>query len=218
MIVIELNKETVFVFESLSSSISSVIENIYLYREKEKVQETLRKSMTELEENNEKLSNLSLTDELTGLYNRRGFLNFAIQQHYLNHLHQKESLMLFFDVDGLKKVNDIYGHKEGDWIIKTAGEVIQKTFRDIDIIARLGGDEFTVFSSNTGIDLFPVFKNRMEKIITEVNITADKPYKLSISVGAVECIFNETYTLDEYIRQADEQLYQEKRAKKQLGI
>ncbi|HHU36385.1 MAG TPA: GGDEF domain-containing protein [Treponema sp.] len=216
MLTLELSKGTGFIIESLVLAISNVIKSIHLYRSKEKVEEKLRETLIKLEENNEKLSNLSITDELTGLYNRRGFMTLANQQNRLNLQMKKNALVIFLDIDGLKLINDGYGHDEGDWIIRMTAEVLRKTFRTMDIIARLGGDEFTVFTPNAGIEVLPVFQKRMEMHVLEINKEYGKPFKLSLSIGAVECSFEEDYDLDDYMKKADEELYKEKRRKKEL--
>ncbi|HHU36381.1 MAG TPA: GGDEF domain-containing protein [Treponema sp.] len=215
VIILELSKATGFVIDSLISAISSVIKSIYVYEAKEKSEEKLRMMMIELEEYNTQLNNLSITDDLTSLYNRRGFMKLAGNQHRLNIKLKKKSLMIFIDIDGLKKVNDLHGHEEGDWVIMMTGEVLRKAFRDMDIIARLGGDEFTVFIPNSGIEKLSVFKRRMNTQIKTVNKDSEKPFKLSMSIGAVECSFRDEKPIEYYMKRADEKLYKEKRRKKE---
>jgi diguanylate cyclase (GGDEF)-like protein len=168
----------------------------------------------ELETFNEHLSNLSLTDELTGLFNRRGFLKLASQQ--LNVIRQmgKNALLIYGDVDGLKVINDKYGHGEGDFVIKSAAEVLRRVFRSMDIIARLGGDEFTVFASNTNEKQISYFQARLSEILEEINSDSGKPYKISISLGCAECLSGSDSTLDDYMRMADAMLYDQKAKRK----
>ncbi|HKL84813.1 MAG TPA: GGDEF domain-containing protein [Treponemataceae bacterium] len=218
LIIFELSKDTVFVIESLVTTISSVIKGISLYNSKERIEEKLRNALMELEENNEVLNNLSITDELTGLYNRRGFMKLALQQHRLNIQMKKKSLMIFLDVDGLKIVNDVHGHDEGDWIIQMTGEVIKKTFRNMDILARFGGDEFCVFTPNAGKEVFEVFKKRLSSHVIDLNKNSGKPFNLSISIGAVECNYEDEHSLEDFMKQADEELYKEKRRKKEARL
>src|SRR5215471_9810632 len=92
------------------------------------------------------LSNLALKDELTGLYNRRGFLALADRQLKLARRSGRSLLLFFIDVDGLKEINDVFGHAEGDAALKCAAEALETTFRDSDVIARFGGDEFAVLA------------------------------------------------------------------------
>jgi GGDEF domain-containing protein len=83
------------------------------------------------------LSNLALTDELTRLYNRRGFLSLTERQLKLGRRSSREMLLFFMDVDGLKRINDAFGHSEGDLALTRTAEVLGKTFRDSDVLARL---------------------------------------------------------------------------------
>jgi PAS domain S-box-containing protein len=97
------------------------------------------KDITERNEMEEELRMLSLTDELTGLYNRRGFLTLCEQQLKMANRAKQGVYMLYADVDGLKKINDSLGHKEGDYALINTARVLTDTFRESDIIARLGG-------------------------------------------------------------------------------
>ena len=104
---------------------------------KERAEENLRRAMMELESFNEQLSSLSLADELTGLFNRRGFLKLASLQFNVIKQMWKNALLIYGDVDGLKAINDKYGHGESACVIKSAAEVLGKIYRSMDIIARL---------------------------------------------------------------------------------
>src|SRR5213595_3982108 len=92
------------------------------------------------------LGNLALQDELTGLYNRRGFLALAERQLKLARRSGRSLLLFFIDVDGLKEINDVFGHAEGDAALKCTAEALETTFRDSDVIARFGGDEFAALA------------------------------------------------------------------------
>jgi len=107
------------------------------------------------------IRSLAVTDELTGLYNRCGFLASAMHQLKLAHRHSQDVLLLFFDMDNLKGINDAFGHREGDLAIIRAANALEETFRDSDILARLGGDEFAVLASAASI---PNRKEKLNKI------------------------------------------------------
>src|SRR5713226_10469939 len=92
------------------------------------------------------MGDLALVDELTGLYNRRGFMAIAERQLKVGRRSGKGMLLFFIDVDDLKQINDSYGHAEGDRVLKHITEALEKTFRDSDVIARMGGDEFVVLA------------------------------------------------------------------------
>ena len=99
------------------------------------------------------LRSLALTDELTSLYNRRGFWASATQQLKLAHRNTKEALIFFCDLDNLKQINDSYGHGEGDRALVRAANALAQTFRNSDILARLGGDEFAVLASEASVNI-----------------------------------------------------------------
>jgi len=215
-IVYEMTNQSGFVYESLTTQVSSILKAITLYAAKEKAEDNLRQAMIELENFNEQLSNLSLTDELTGLYNRRGFMKLASQQLNLTRQMGKNALVIFGDIDGLKGINDTYGHEEGDFAIKSTAEIFQRIFRTMDVIARLGGDEFTIFASNTNEKQIAYFQSRMTELIDAFNALSGKPYKLSVSLGCAECRPYSESTLSDYMREADARLYSRKSAKKKL--
>src|SRR5206468_4904169 len=92
------------------------------------------------------LGNLALTDELTGLCNRRGFMAIAERQLKIGHRTGRGILLFFMDIDGMKQINDSFGHGEGDQVLRRTAKALKMTFRDSDVIARLGGDEFAVLA------------------------------------------------------------------------
>jgi len=216
-IVYELTRRSGYVYEILTTQISGILKAIVLYHSKERAEERLRQAMMELEIYNKQLSDLSLTDELTGLYNRRGFMKLAIQQLSLTRQMGKHALLVFGDIDGLKGINDAHGHDEGDEAIKSVAGALKRAFRSMDIIARLGGDEFTVFAANAAEDSLKSFEARISALLAEANQASGKPYKLSISIGCVACSPGDTTRFDEYLREADAQLYLQKKAKREAN-
>jgi diguanylate cyclase (GGDEF)-like protein len=212
-IIYELTQENGFVYETLSTQISGILKAVMLYHAKERAEVDLRRALLELEKYNEQLSHLSLTDELTALYNRRGFLKLAAQQLQIAKQMNKTAMIIFGDLDGLKSINDRFGHKEGDWAIIQTASILQKTFRDMDIVARLGGDEFTVFASNASPELIPVFQGRITALLDSANASSGKPYTLSISLGFVQCFPQTPDSIEDYLKEADQNLYKQKQEK-----
>src|SRR5690606_30591217 len=105
----------------------------------------IARDVTERRARERALQSLTIVDDLTGLYNRRGFLTLA-ERHLKLAIRKKAGLFLLFaDLDGLKQINDTFGHLEGDRALVSAAQILRQSFRSADIIARLGGDEFTVF-------------------------------------------------------------------------
>jgi diguanylate cyclase (GGDEF)-like protein len=156
------------------------------------------------------LSSLALTDELTGLYNRRGFLCLTERQLKLVRTAGHDILLFFIDVDGLKRINDSFGHFEGDCVLIRTAEVLQKTFRESDVLARLGGDEFAALaieaSGNSEAAIMARFRETLE------TMSAQEPrYPLSLSVGVVRFTPSTTSSIEELMLQADRVMYVAKR-------
>lgn len=161
----------------------------------------------------ERLHDISLHDELTGLYNRRGF--FTIAEHLLKTAKRQQSglFMLYCDLDDLKGINDVAGHQKGDWALIDTANILKETFRGSDIIARIGGDEFVVMPIETTGDNLEAVINRLQKALELDNATGKCEYKLSISTGTA--YFNpwSPCTIDELLSQADKSMYEQKRSK-----
>ncbi|GEM_PF-2017723 len=178
--------------------------------------------ITDLKRAEEEIRNLSLTDELTKLRNRRGFIILTEQQIKLVRKEALQSeneqsclLLLFIDLDGLKAINDRYGHNEGDIAIIESAEVLKACFRDSDILARLGGDEFTVLIVDAKNESEDIIRERLNAQIEAANKRLHKPYRLSMSVGMVRIPSNSTASIDELVEYADMVMYEQKIAKKQ---
>jgi diguanylate cyclase (GGDEF)-like protein len=125
--------------------------------------------ITERKRMEEEIREMSLRDPLTELYNRRGFITLAGQQLKTANRANRQMLLAFIDVDGLKKINDTLGHEEGDKALIGTAHIIRNTFRESDIIARLGGDEFAVLAIDTA-ELDPeVFSQRLQQHIDAFN-------------------------------------------------
>ncbi|WP_373527701.1 diguanylate cyclase [Nostoc sp.] len=160
---------------------------------------------------------LSLTDELTGLYNRRGFFWLANHQFQIARRTQIFCCLLFVDLDGLKQINDSLGHKIGDRAIVDTAQLLKKTFRESDIIARIGGDEFVIFVSSCSVENTDEFRPRLQVNVDRFNQEHNYSYQLSISIGASQCALNENVSLEQLLEQADKLMYEQKRAKRLIN-
>jgi two-component system, cell cycle response regulator len=157
------------------------------------------------------LLRLSTRDELTGLYNRRGF-NMAAQP--LARLAERagRSFVVFFaDLDGLKVVNDTFGHQAGDEAIRDAAWILTQSFRSADIVARLGGDEFAVLAADAPGDRIDVMRRRVSKWQADRNAEAGRLYSVSLSLGAAAWSTASPKTLDALLEDADADTYRSKR-------
>lgn len=160
------------------------------------------------------LHSLSLVDELTGLYNRRGFL--AVTDQHLAEIRRndKSPVILYADLDGLKEINDSLGHNEGDRALAKAAEMLKETFRNSDIVARLGGDEFVVLAA-LGSDEEPEsLTSRLQENFSAVNKLGNRPYNLSLSVGIALFDDEATHSIEDLLAKADRAMYEDKRRKR----
>ena len=159
------------------------------------------------------LQNLSLVDELTGLYNRRGFLAVTEQHLAAIRRNKKVPVVLYADLDGLKQINDSLGHQEGDRALVTAAELLKDSFRAADIIARLGGDEFVVLAAIERDETAELLTSRLEQKFALHNSRVERRYNLSMSVGVVHFNPDET-SIEEVTAEADRAMYEDKRRKR----
>ena len=158
------------------------------------------------------VAKLSLLDELTGLYNRRGFYSLAERHLKLSHRTGQKLLLIFADLDGLKQVNDTFGHQEGDRVLLAAAEILRATFRSSDIICRLGGDEFMILAIEAKDGDAAALAMRLQQNIACFN--ARNPlYSLNLSWGVASFDPGLNPPLEALVSQADKALYQHKRSK-----
>jgi diguanylate cyclase (GGDEF)-like protein len=161
------------------------------------------------------LRSLALTDDLTGFYNRRAFLALATQQLRVA-IRKNEGLLLFFaDVDYLKRINDTWGHREGDLALVRTADALEQTFRNSDILARLGGDEFAVLALEASSQHQDVILRRLEKKLKASN-AGESRYELSLSVGAARFDPMNPVSLGELLTRADQSMYGQKRDRSRL--
>ena len=171
-----------------------------------------RSQNIKLEELNQELSVQSRTDELTQLFNRRGFMEYAQRLLDLSIITGAKGSVFFFDLDGLKKVNDLYGHKTGDIAIQTCAEVLRESFHKSDIVGRLSGDEFAVIAPGFEKENADLLRMRIQTLCVKHSKKKKLPFTLSVSFGVAE--FDSQYSeLTELLVQADKELYKEKKIK-----
>jgi diguanylate cyclase (GGDEF)-like protein len=151
----------------------------------------------------------AITDDLTGLYNRRGFLLLAEQERKVLHRTRTCAVLFFIDVDGLKRINDEHGHDAGDAVLIAVSELLRVSFRNADIIARLGGDEFVVLARDC--KNAHLLHERLQSNLAEHNRAVPRPYPVSISIGATELDSREPQSLESQIARADVRMYRDKR-------
>jgi diguanylate cyclase (GGDEF)-like protein len=163
-----------------------------------------------------KLSELVITDDLTNLRNRRGFMLLAEQELKLARNRQMGIVLwcLYADLDGLKQINDTLGHNAGSQAIVHTAAILKASFREADIIARLGGDEFCILAATNTHVGGNLLVERLGMNVSAFNERENLPYKISLSVGIVVIDTQELLTLDEIVKRADTKMYADKLARK----
>lgn len=177
--------------------------------ELEEVNRRLQREVGERKRAEDEVRQLSLVDELTGLYNRRGFNLLAGRE--LNSLQRsgRRGLVIYIDLDGLKQANDQKGHEAGDRLLQRAAAVLRSVTRDTDVAARMGGDEFAVFMT-LGYD-HPAIH-----LIVERYLEAAKSIGVSWSVGATATPPGRSVPLEDLLLAADEAMYRGRRARRDV--
>jgi len=173
----------------------------------------INKMLGAQEQTEKMLKVFSLTDELTGLYNRRGFLSLAEQQLKIAERMNREMLLLYGDLNDLKTINDTYGHLQGDRALIDTAKIFKETFRESDIIARIGGDEFAVLTERKEDSNAEVLISRLKQNIDAYNEKESRPYKIGISIGIFLSDPKRSYTIEQLIAEADTNMYEQKREK-----
>ncbi len=160
------------------------------------------------------IQTLSLADELTGLYNRRGFMAFCKQ--HLNTIRRtnKGIVIVYADLDGLKGINDSFGHKEGDRALVKTAELLKETFRTSDVLGRLGGDEFTILAAVDPEGGKEKLMTRLMEKFDNYNALKVCPYDLSISIGVAQLDPYGNQSMEDLMSAADDAMYENKRTKK----
>ena len=161
----------------------------------------------------ETLRVVSVTDELTAFYNRRGFFTLAEQQLKLARRQGKGIYMLYADVDHLKSINDTWGHRAGDLALVETGQLLRDTYRESDIVARIGGDEFVVIPIGSTGDNIGVITARLQINLDARRARGELKYLRSLSIGVAYYDPEHPCTLEEFLHDGDRLMYENKKAK-----
>jgi diguanylate cyclase (GGDEF)-like protein len=174
----------------------------------------ISKEITDRKYMEKELKALSLKDDLTGLYNRRGFTTLAEQHIKIAKREKIGFYVLYADLDNLKTINDTFGHKEGSRAISDIANIFEETYREVDIIARLGGDEFAIIHVGLTGDNIDIIDSRLQAKIDLFNLRNDRDFKLSLSVGIAYYDPEHPCSIDELLVKADTLMYEQKKNKK----
>ncbi|MBA4417930.1 MAG: hypothetical protein C0392_08480 [Syntrophus sp. (in: bacteria)] len=171
------------------------------------------RDITERNEMEERLRTMSIVDELTGLYNRRGFITLSLKHLKLADRTKKGMNLFFIDLDQMKWINDTMGHQEGDKALIGVATILKKTFRESDIIGRMGGDEFAVLATDAQDGTGETLRKRLKDSIETYNRQEALKHQISMSIGIAHFDPKHPSSLDELMAQADILMYEEKRNK-----
>jgi diguanylate cyclase (GGDEF)-like protein len=183
----------------------------------EELADKLYQKVSHLEKANERLHSLSLTDGLSGMNNRRGFmvlgtglLKFARRAGY-------STCLIYIDLDSLKQINDKYGHAEGDKAIAQFSRLLTGTFRESDVLGRLGGDEFVALIIDASREDLAAMQTRLQNNVDAYNRQTSAGYGLSFSLGSIWVDPKSTITMEELLVKADEAMYKHKMSRKRAA-
>lgn len=162
------------------------------------------------------LQRTSVRDDLTGLYNRRGFLTCAEQQLRIARRQGKDALVMYIDMNGFKQINDNFGHSVGDRALIAVGHLLRKTVRECDVVARIGGDEFTILALDANSHGARAIQYRIERGLITINTEGTFPVPLSLTTGFTRVRPSDTAELTELLARADSLLCHRKRRRRLL--
>ena len=164
------------------------------------------------------LRRASLTDDLTSLYNRRGFLMLSEQQLRVARRQEKDAVLLYVDMDDFKALNDKFGHAEGDRALAAVGRLLRRAVRDSDVVARMGGDEFTIMALDADRAAARLIQRRIEERIMLLNATGELAAPLSLTIGHTRVRPTDPASLTELLARADALLYARKKRRKLTNL
>ncbi|HOO80551.1 MAG TPA: GGDEF domain-containing protein [Lachnospiraceae bacterium] len=199
---------------SINAQLSSALKMIHMLNMQSGIQKQLELSLQKIKESNQILETISKLDELTGVYNRRGFFEMSSVMVHNSKFRDRKAILIFADLDNLKIINDRMGHDEGDYALKSSAEILKDSMRSSDIVARIGGDEFAALAIAERSTKGEVIRERIKELTERFNEQSDRNYYIGISVGYSEFVCDADVDLEKYLDEADERLYVDKQKKR----
>lgn len=218
LLMCEIEHEYFHYIQSVTVQLCAALKILTLMKQQAVTQRQLRQSLIEVRENNQLLSDLSKTDELTGCLNRRGFYEEVRKKLREEENADADAIMVFADLDSLKTINDRFGHEEGDFAIRSAAAILKQALGETEIVGRIGGDEFVVCAFLKEAVTIRELREHIEKVCEQFNEehTKEKPYVVHTSVGVYPFKCTDTVEIGELLSHADTLLYEQKRHKKPI--
>lgn len=210
-IVFSMDAGDMTMYEGIRSRISQTFKRLQMTMKRLEAEKALKNVLRELENSNELLRRQSVRDDLTGLYNRRGFYTEG-SDYFTKAVKNKESLYLIYgDINDLKGINDNFGHDEGDYAIRIVGDALSACLGEEAIVARMSGDEFTALVKDVADEsVMEDYINSIDQVLESVTIRNLKPFDVTISLGYSAYDDEKLQTMDDLMRQADSSLYRAK--------
>jgi len=212
ILVCEMEHDVLRDLFGISLQIGTAMAYFEMSKREEDAKRKLYNNMKMIQDKNKVLSFVSSKDELTGIYNRRGFMEQAL---IMTKQHEGEkAYMIFADMDHLKEVNDCFGHTEGDFAIKNMARVISEAVSEIGFCGRIGGDEFVAMAISEEENFEENLRSDITARMKQLNDTSGKPYYVEFSVGVEEFICEADCELSVVLRRADNVLYEAKKSRR----
>ncbi len=216
IMLIESEIETFHYAVQIASQLSVSIDVLEIMKKQNEIKRELEKNLAKTVENNKLLDEMSRIDPLTGILNRRGFIDQVTTLITDSNNYGKKAIAIYADMDNLKIVNDEFGHDEGDYSLKVIANALSDSFLQTDVVARMGGDEFAAFALVEQDNFSEIIRKRIRSALAITNDNNDKPYYVNMSVGTEEFIIDKSTILEHVLTKADQNLYQEKKNKKKI--
>lgn len=215
----ELDDRHFYYINPLVAQLGGAMKFIRILQDKDNMQEELKKNLEQIRLQNKQLDNIAKLDELTFVYNRRGFFAKANTMISASENEGKKAVIIFADLNYLKLINDRFSHEDGDFAIKNAAVILTDSFGSNDIIGRIGGDEFSVIAlvdDGCGDDVCAEIRKRIKDTADSFNRSHTKPYNVQMSIGLYEFVCGKNVDLSELMSKADTLLYDDKKNKKNI--
>lgn len=201
-------KYDVVCYEMLIKIISSLVSSSYQFT-------LVHNEQAKFKDKSDKLNVIAKTDELTGLFNRRGLYDMGKKTLKFAQSMKQSGIIVYCDMDGLKRINDSFGHEAGDKAIAAQGEILKNNFRSNDIVSRIGGDEFAIICPGLSPESFVRIKNQINRDCQKWTTSNSSPFTLGISMGCIAYPgIDDDYSITSLLAAADSKLYEEKHKKK----
>ncbi|MBN8218675.1 MAG: GGDEF domain-containing protein [Spirochaetes bacterium] len=215
-LILHVDRRQDLFLESLRDQLSAALYGAWLIRRRREAEEKLRAAMESMAEHNQELSQQAHRDELTAVYNRRGFFDLAREALARKAPAGMKRVVFLMDLDGLKPINDLHGHKSGDVALLSAARLLREGFRQSDLVGRLGGDEFAVLTQVASLADLPLILERLAARAEAFNAGSGLPFRVGMSFGTA-VHEDPRETLEQLLARSDAGLYAEKRRKKGSG-